>query len=158
MSATLPKENQLTHYNHSKFLTTQNQLTSLFPHFSKNPQVKISKKLDPKTSVEYAAINQRLRITEQEQAQKEKEDADAKEREELRERTLKPSSPMPPRPPKPQPLIPPRSTTTRTPIPYSITCAGILKAITAINKPLNFSILFFLISSKFGVFFSFFKF
>lgn len=82
MSASFCRENSLTHYCHSKFLTTQDYQKTLFPHFTRKSQLQQPKNRIKRTSkLVVSATKQRLWISEQQQGQEEEEE-EAEEEEE----------------------------------------------------------------------------
>ncbi|VVA09762.1 PREDICTED: GTPase Era [Prunus dulcis] len=83
MSASFCRENSLTHYCHSKFLTTQDYQKALFPHFTRKSQLQQPKNRLKRTSkLVVSATKQRLWISEQQQGQEEEEEEEEAEEEE----------------------------------------------------------------------------
>lgn len=83
MSASFCRENSLTHYCHSNFLTTQDYQKTLLPHFTRKSQLQQPKNRINRTSkLVVSATKQRLWISEQQQGQEEEEEVEEEEEEE----------------------------------------------------------------------------
>lgn len=83
MSASFCRENSLTHYCHSNFLTTQEYQKTLFPHVTRKSQLQQPKNRINRTSkLVVSTTKQRLWISEQQRGQEEEEEAEDDEEEE----------------------------------------------------------------------------